>query len=372
VTDIWLDTSIVLNWNPRLDNPAAQTLLRYARDFKHSILLNQIVLRELTKHYADKAAECLADQEKLQRESDRLTLPITVQKSADIPSDLEQYYRDLLIRRCKEESITMPPLSTELEGDLIERLLQMGIKHTPPFQDKFSRKFKDVLIVLSILDYARQHKQQEVILLAQDKGFTKESVLTLSKDFGVDLKIFDSVKAFTDELDRLLIDVERLKKQQQTKRVQSFLYENENKVFIENFILKSFRDEWFSSHEYIITLKNYRILGATLKEITNVTITAEDSEREGVTTLLTTFEVSAELMVSPMKTWVAGEVEVFGVHGFVGPELESKIEVEVVCGATIKERTADKEISDLALKEVWPKRNPFQSLRRLVSFPPET
>ena len=306
MTDIWLDTSIVLNWKPTLDSVEARTFLKHARLFKHSVFLSEIVHRELTKQYSLQVTESLRKQKKLQNDLVRLTLPVVTVNKEAIPANLKDYYDNLRIQRCEEESIAIVPLHDELKGELIQRLLQMGIEHKPPFGGKNSptRAFKDVLIILSILDYARSHEQDRVFLLAADPGFGKEDIHALAGEYGVKLDVFKSVREFTTHLDKSLVKKIRDKKEQQRKRVHSFLLKHKDQI--EQFIEENAPRDWFRISAMLRGLTIYDV-ALNLKEITNVTVSPESPEPGGITTLLLTFDAILELVFGPEKLWVPGE-----------------------------------------------------------------
>lgn len=358
MTDIWLDTSIVLNWNPRLDTVEAHTFLKYARDFNHRVFLNEIVLRELTKQYADRATKCINRHKNLEKDIARLALPVSLVVEGTLPTDPEEYYRNLLIKRCGEESITITPLHPELEGELIQRLIQMGVKHTPPFQNRGSRAFKDVLIVLSVLEYARHQGEDRVIVLAADNDFTEETITDLSIQYGVKLDVFQSVSGFTAYLDELATKKSRREKQKQMKRVHSFLLSQKDKISL--FIRNNFDMEWLP-HPTRLALAlgaSYGIKSVLLEEITIVTLTSEHSKDKGVTTLFITFEAIVNVQLGSPKIWVAGEAEPYiipgvesaTVHGFGLPEsLDRQEKIRVHCEATAVEDAAG-ELSSFQMK----------------------
>lgn len=382
--NIWLDTNTVRRWNLRLDTAEAHKFFKYVRDFQAATFLPEVVLRELVQAYADKAMECLEQQGNLKRLLANLDLPPEGGQTTVPLTDLDAHYRKVLTHRCAEKSITVVPL-----GEVpLDRLLDMAVKRIAPFQQKGERGFRDALIVFCMLAYAQKHGQGRVNLISADKAFKEEGVVVLAAEYGVDLDVYESVDSFTEYLDTLLTKFIKQVRQEQAERVRIFLLEHTEAIqcFIEN--NAEFQEGFLSGGLFLGTIR--RVQKVVLKDITKVTTVPEDSEEEGIATLLITFEVLLAIeLEAETPLWVPQEPKRYRVgqeveqaeHSFQLPRRQlTTVDRSIICEATAKERTKDNRLSDLQLKEVkagsslgdllaqvLKKDSPFSALRSVKS-----
>lgn len=354
--NVWLDTNTVRRWNPKLDTAEAHKFFKYVQYLQAATFLPEVVLRELVQAYVDDATECLNKQAHLKRLLTNLDLPIERGQAAAPLTDLDAHYRKVLTDRCAEKSITVVPV-----GEVpLERLLDMAVKRIAPFQQKGERGFRDALIVFCMLAYAQQYGQDRVNLISADKVFKEKSVVTLAAEYGVDLNVYESVESFTEYLDTLLTELIKQQRREQAERVRIFLREHEEDIqrFIEN--NAEFQEGFLSGELFLGTIR--RVQKIVLKDITKVTTVPEDSEEEGIATLLVTFEAPLAIeLETETPLWVPQEPKRYRVgqeveqaeHSFQLPRRQlTTVDRSVVCEATAKERTKDNRLSDLQLKEV--------------------
>lgn len=354
--NIWLDTNTVRRWHLGLDTAEAHKFFKYVQDFQVTTFLPEIVLRELVQAYVDEATECLKKQAHLKRLLANLDLPLERGQSAAPLTDLDAHYRKVLTHRCAEKSITVVPL-----GEVpLERLLDMAVKRLAPFQQKGERGFRDALIVFCMLAYAQEYGQGRVNLISADKVFKEESVVMLAAEYGVDLDVYESVDSFTEYLDTLLDKIIKHVRQEQAKRVRIFLLDHAEEIqrFIEN--NAEFQEGFLSGGSFLGAIR--RVQKVVLKDITKVTTVPENSEEEGIATLLVTFEVPLAIeLETDTPLWVPQEPKRYRVgqeveqaeHFFQLPRRQlTTVDRSVVCEATAKEQLKDKGLSELQLKEV--------------------
>lgn len=354
--NIWLDTNTVRRWNLRLDTAEAHKFFKYVQDFQAATFLPEVVLRELVQAYVDEATECLKKQANLKKLLANLDLPLEWGQGAPPLTDLDAHYRKVLARRCAEKSIAVVPVGKVP----LERLLDMAVKRIAPFQQKGERGFRDALIVFCMLAYAQKYGQGRVNLISADKVFKEESVVMLAAEYGVDLDVYESVDSFTEYLDTLLSKFIKQVRQEQAERVRIFLLEHAEEIqrFIEN--NAEFQEGFLSGGSFLGAIR--RVQKVVLKDITKVTTVPEDSEEEGIATLLVTFEVPLAIELEtdtplwgpqePKRYRVGQEVEQ-AEHFFQLPRRQlTTVDRSIVCEATAKEQTKDNRLSDLQLKEV--------------------
>ncbi|CBE67197.1 MAG: DUF4935 domain-containing protein [Candidatus Methylomirabilis oxygeniifera] len=368
--ETWLDTNVVRRWNLRLNTAEARKFFKYVQDFKLKIFLPEVVLRELVQNYADEASECRRKQNELKKSLAKLGFSVDEGKGDAVPGNLDDYFHNLLTHQCAEKSITVVPLSKVP----VERLLDMAIKRIAPFQQKGERGFRDALILFCLLEHTRQPKQGPVFLVSEDKVFKEESIGVLAAEYGVDLAVYESVDTFTTFLDTLRDQLIQGMKRKQAERVRAFLREHtdeikrfiqENAEFEEAFLSGGL----FSGAPYLGTIR--RVGNIVLKDIAKVTTIQEDSGEQGIVTVLITFEVRLEIELETEKLWVPEEPkryrvgqEVEQIIPIFRPQLQmTRVNRAVVCEAVAKERTEDNRLSDLQLKEVKLRANPFEALR---------
>jgi len=197
--ELWLDTSMLRRWNLRLDTAEADKFFNFCEEWELRILLPEVVLSELVQHYVREATAKLQAVDRSIRDVAALEIPVAEGPVARPPADLTSHYRKLLERRCAERSITIFPV-VEVPT---ERLLDMSVRRIPPFSgDKGERGLHDVLLVFSMLEYARQNKRDRLDLISGDRIFRDESVQALATRAGVRLSVHESVDAFIAHLNR--------------------------------------------------------------------------------------------------------------------------------------------------------------------------
>ncbi len=356
MTNIWLDTNTVRRWHVGLNTAEAHKFFKYVQDFQAATFLPEVVFRELVHAYVDEATECLRRYDSLKQSLARLELPVVGGEGGASSADLDAHYRKVLTHRFAEKSITVVPL-----GEVpLERLLDMAVKRIAPFQQKGERGFRDALIVFCMLAYAKQCGQGRVSLISADRVFKEDSVVMLAKEYGVDLDVYESVDSFTEYLDTLLSKLIKHVRQEQARRVRIFLIEHAEEIerFIEN--NAELQEGFLSGGSFLGTIR--RVQKVVLKDITKVTTVPEDSEEEGIATLLITFEVPLAIELEtetplwvpqePKRYRVGQEVEQAEIF-FQSPRRQiTTVDRSVVCEATVKERTKENSLSDLQLKEV--------------------
>ena len=131
---------------------------------KIDILFPEVVLLELINHNKEKFDEKIIELKKINKYFTNLNITITGFENVDFKEYCEklknEYYEDLKI-------IPLPSNKEKLFNDIFNRCLNK----LPPFETNIDKGFKDTLIFLSMIDFAKHNLYSEYVFFSEDKIF---------------------------------------------------------------------------------------------------------------------------------------------------------------------------------------------------------
>ncbi|MDP3036050.1 MAG: PIN domain-containing protein [Methanobacteriaceae archaeon] len=135
---------------------------------KVNIFIPEIVLMELSNHKLDKMRKRINNIHKFSREFDNIPeIDISIQEDFNIKKQIAEI-KELAF---DEINIINTPENKE---ELFSIILEMAMDKIPPFEKgKSDRGFKDAIILLSIIDFAKKSDFTLFILFTDDDGFNK-------------------------------------------------------------------------------------------------------------------------------------------------------------------------------------------------------
>lgn len=374
MSEIWLDTNILWQWNLRLNTAEAEKFLKVCEGWGYEILVPEVVLSELAHQYARKAEETLRDIDRSKGHLASLEIDVAEEPWARPPPDLPGHYREIITRRCEEKSITIVPF----EEVSAHKLFDMSVKRIPPFEaTKGERGFHDALILFSVLERARQKQQAHAILISNDGIFKDEAVQALAKESDVDLYVHESVDAFIAYVNALFEEAYQEFRREREVRALSFLLGHRSDI--ERFIEQkaAFGERFLSGDLVAGTIKH--IVGISLRDITEVTVLP--AKKESALRFLTftaRLEILLETDVSPFSQIWRREPKQYRVGqepeeqpASLPPPGRKTIPVtrDVVCEATAIEHVEEETFSNLEMKEVKVPDRPLRGLLEALSPP---
>lgn len=137
---------------------------------KISIFIPEIVFFELCKHRLDKLADRINHLKNLADElKDINDIAITLKDSFDIKKHAED------LRKTKLEEIEIIRIPED-KSALFEKILSMSINKIPPFEEEASDKgFKDAILLLSVIDFAKNSNYTKFVLFSKDGAFVRNA-----------------------------------------------------------------------------------------------------------------------------------------------------------------------------------------------------
>lgn len=192
---------------PRLSTDLRNTA-ELARVLEKALVLAEVVQRELEHHWLrqfDSEVATLTTNAR-QLESRLSTIGLPADSPLTLPERqrvLEQYRQhvDEVIRQCGFQSIPAPNPPTQ-------QLIDMSLRRHPPFKEK-DTGLRDTLILLSILDDLHRAGGQTGALVSRDKIFRAPEIAEMIRAAGVQLEIYDDLKAIYAALEAHLLGVVR-------------------------------------------------------------------------------------------------------------------------------------------------------------------
>lgn len=137
---------------------------------KVSIFVPEIVFLELCKHRLDKLGNRISNLKSLASEFSAVK---DIKISLNQTFDTKKHVEDLRRTKLDETQVIKMP---EDRTVLFERILNMAIDKVPPFEETRSDKgFKDAILLLSIVDFAKQSNYSKFVLFSKDGAFVRNS-----------------------------------------------------------------------------------------------------------------------------------------------------------------------------------------------------
>lgn len=146
---------------------------------KVNVFIPEMVLLELSSHRLDKMSKRLKNIRKFSREFENVPeVNISIHEEFDIEKQI------IKIKEAALDSINLIKIPDN--GDeLFSTVLEMALDKIPPFEkDKSDKGFKDALILLSIIDYAKNGDFTLFVLFTDDNAFNnnKNDIITRFED----------------------------------------------------------------------------------------------------------------------------------------------------------------------------------------------
>jgi hypothetical protein len=201
---IYFDTNILYRW-PQLPNNIF-FILRLANWLEAELYVPKVVDDELEGQYVRAVTAAYATLRANSRELDKLCSNVfdpNISGYRPTDKELREAYRTRTGQlKAHFQIATVPLISISTE-----RLLEMAINRTPPFEAYSVSKDKsvvtglqDTLILFSILDHLKGAAAGRYALATSDGVFQKSEVRALIKTHGVELEIFKNSGALFDDL----------------------------------------------------------------------------------------------------------------------------------------------------------------------------
>jgi len=144
---------------------------------KVCIFVPEIVFIELVKHEKDKLFTKISILKQLSEELNSLgNIKIQCDECFDVALHVDK------IKSEKEKQIKLIPIPKD-KGQLFERILSMAVDKDAPFEKgRSDNGFKDAIILLSVIEFAKKSDYSKVVLFTQDGAFSKQQP-TIKKYF---------------------------------------------------------------------------------------------------------------------------------------------------------------------------------------------
>lgn len=171
-----------------------------------TILFPEIVLLELLHHLELKLIKKCKDLEKFEREFRNFEGITIINNNLDIKKHCEN------LKKYYFEELNIIPIPSDGEI-LFKEILDMAVNKKPPFIEGNSDKgFKDSILFLSLLKFAKENKYDKYVLFSEDNGFSNRDLhfefsnyleidndkLEVIKNKGIATYINNEFKLFTD------------------------------------------------------------------------------------------------------------------------------------------------------------------------------
>ncbi len=132
---------------------------------KVTIFIPEIVFLELSKHKFDKLDDRIKN---LRNFSEELSSIEGIQINLDDKLDIEKHFEN--IRKSKLDEIKIINIPQD-KSNLFDKILDMSLHKIAPFEENASDKgFKDAIIILSLVDFAKKSEYSKFVLFTKDKG----------------------------------------------------------------------------------------------------------------------------------------------------------------------------------------------------------
>lgn len=134
-------------------------------DDEIKILFPEIVVLELLYHHKRRASDDLKKLNKLNNNF----INVSDMEIKELNLDIDQMCANLKIKYFKELNILYIPKDKE---SLFNQILKMSLDKIPPFEiGKSDKGFKDAILFLSLIDYAKNNNFDKMVLFSDDKIF---------------------------------------------------------------------------------------------------------------------------------------------------------------------------------------------------------
>lgn len=205
---IFLDTSVYEKANFSFGNRHFSKLKELIEDSKVELLYNKIVYQEVCQHIKSNVIEAVSCFNQVIKEnrafapfkySEKWSNHVMVLDQDEMVSELQKRW-DEYLNACNAKEI---PINTVDIDDIIERYFNKRY----PFENKKPYEFKDAIIVDSIRQFYYSIKNENIFVVAIDKGFRK----SLKEDDGIetyaDLNV--ALNHAIQDTENLAIEIER-------------------------------------------------------------------------------------------------------------------------------------------------------------------
>lgn len=207
--NVFLDTSIYDNLNFSFNNRQLSKLRDLARNDEINLLYNEIVYQEVYQHISDNLSLAVSQYNQILMESralapykndDSLSIKLTALDSEKMIYEIRANW-DNFLKECVAEKIGISTVDVDdIVGKYFKKIL--------PFENKKPYEFKDAIIIDSIRQYAACYPNEEIYVVARDKGFRKsfrndEKISTFSD-------LYDAINQAIRSEENLPIELENL------------------------------------------------------------------------------------------------------------------------------------------------------------------
>lgn len=134
-----------------------------------NIFFPEIVILELLAHHKNRLKENLSELDKLN--SSFINFSSIEIKGMDKIS-IDETIEDLKEKYFNELNIIEIPK----KNDLFNEILKMSLEKIPPFEGNSDKGFKDAILFLSIVDYAKNNHFDKFVLFSKDKVFKNHEI----------------------------------------------------------------------------------------------------------------------------------------------------------------------------------------------------
>ncbi len=232
-TAVFIETSAFYNPVAKLKNPEWSQLKEIADLLKIKIYTSKLVVDELCQNSAEGIG---SDLQRLNSISRSLNGYLFDDQQLDLPAakreDIVAQFKDRLPRFIADVGIeVLPNFNVPME-----KLLEMSVKKTPPFEAKGEKGFRDSIILFTAMEKAKEDKLRSLILVADDQGYRQEQVLSCAKDFVPQLLICSSLGEALGFLNNLLDRAVQKYLAAQEDELIRFISDKKNEIeeFIQN------------------------------------------------------------------------------------------------------------------------------------------